>query len=76
MGLEEAKLVEQFIRQEAQDSTINKSDNLVQKSTNIPKYPTLTTLNEIIMGDNNPSNDQVGCNTCKQPNPDAQLPIY
>ena len=42
-----------------QDYATNKSDYLLQNSSNLPKYATLNTLNEIIIDDSSPSNDQV-----------------
>ena len=46
-----------------QSLAINKSDYLLQKPTNLPKYHTLNTLNELLIDDSN--NDHV--DRCKQP---------
>ena len=40
---------------------------VLQKSANPPKYPSLGTLNEIIIDDSNPTDDEVNRN--KQLNP-------
>ena len=47
----EGKLIENIIRQGLQWSDINKSDHILQRSANLPKYPTLSTLNEIAIDD-------------------------
>ena len=58
--------MEQFNRQELQASTINESDHLLQVSTYPSKYPTITTLNEITIGDSSPSDAQSEPNVNKQ----------
>ena len=40
IGPQVDELVNQFIRQELQDSAVTESDDLLQKSTTLPKHPT------------------------------------
>ena len=53
---QEGNLVDNIIKEEMHISNIKESDYILHKSRNLHRYPTLSTLNEIIMKD---SNDQV-----------------
>ena len=50
LNSQEGNLVENIIKQELQGSAINKGNYLL-RNTNPPRYPTLTSLNDIVIED-------------------------
>ena len=59
LNSQEDELVENLIGQELHCLAINKSDNRLQKLAKMPKYPTLKTLNEIIIDDERQNDNEV-----------------
>ena len=47
------ELIENITGQEMESSAVNESDYMLQKSANLPKYHTFSTLNEIVMDNSN-----------------------
>ena len=57
VNLLKGELGANIIRKQIQSSDINKSDYILQKPACLPKYPSLNTLNEIVVDNSN--NDKV-----------------
>ena len=53
LNCQEGELIGNIIKQGLKRSAVNKSDYILQKSTNLHKYLAHSTLNEIVIDDNN-----------------------
>ena len=62
-----------FYQTEMQSSVINESDYLLKKSTDLPKYHTLSILSEIVTEDITPSDDREDRH--KQPDKDSMASL-